>query len=114
MRIDKAVFETAAGFAVALISTRNAFDGFDGRSCSLRDRHETAVDDLAVENNGASATLSFAATFLSSGQVKLFAKNIEQALERMGLQSFRLTINGTGYFAGVSRSIHLRCGLPLT
>jgi len=46
--------------------------------------------------------------------VKLFAENIEQALERMGLQSFRLTINGTGYFAGVSRSIHLRCGLPLT
>ena len=54
----KLTFATAMPSIVLIVA---AFD--------LRHRHQTTVDDLAVDEHGARATLAFAASFLRAGQM---------------------------------------------
>ena len=63
-------------FAVA----RQAFDGFDARAFSLQYGHEATVHQFAVHAHRARAAFAFAAAFLGSGQVQVFAQHVEQAL----------------------------------
>src|SRR5205807_10668426 len=53
---------------------------------------------LAINNDRASATFTFAATFFRSGQLQMLAQHIEQTLHRIDFESLRLVINRKSYF----------------
>ncbi len=59
-----------------------AFDGEDVGVCDLQEGDEAGVDELAVEQDGAGAALAFSAALLGSGELEVFAKDVEEALER--------------------------------
>ena len=47
----------------------------------LRDGHEARVDELAVDEHGARATLALAAPLLGPGQREVLAQKVEQRLQ---------------------------------
>ena len=53
----------------------------------LRQRHQAAVDQLAVEQHGAGAALAFAAAFLGAGEAADLAQHVEQARHRMPVEA---------------------------
>src|SRR5438270_3421331 len=59
---------------------REALNGFDAFAVHLQDRHEATVYQLAVQSHGARTTFAFAAAFLGSGEVQVFAQHVKQAL----------------------------------
>jgi len=94
-----AAFDEGFLYLVQLICReRNSFDGFDGCARDLRHRNQAAVYDLTVNHDAARATLALAATFFGSGQMKLFAQNVEQTLHGIGFERSILLVNGTAYF----------------
>lgn len=77
-----------------IIADRDVFDRSYVGAFNLGHRHETAIDDLAVNQNCTSAALALATSFLRAGEMKLLAQDIEQALHRKGAQRARLVIDG--------------------
>ena len=49
------------------LAGRNAFDGLDLCAFHLAGRHQTAINNLAVDEDCARAALAFAAAFFGSG-----------------------------------------------
>ena len=58
---------------VQAIGTGNSFDRADFCALGLEGRHETTVDQCAVDFNRSSATLAFAAAFFRAGEAGLLA-----------------------------------------
>ena len=77
-----AVLEEALLDGIELWTDGEAFDGADGCAVGLQCRDEAGVDELAVQQDGAGATLTFAAAFFCSGKVQVFAEEIEEPLHR--------------------------------
>ena len=73
---------------------RKAFHGLDVGALGLQNRHQATVDELAIHADRAGAALAFAAAFLGSGQVQIFAQHVEQALHRRHLHGARFAIDG--------------------
>src|SRR5476649_612983 len=46
-----AAFDERLLHSVQLIAGRDAFDGFDRSACDLRHRHQTTVDDPAIDHD---------------------------------------------------------------
>lgn len=81
-----------------VIAERDAFDCFDRTAGDLRDRNQTTVHQLTVDQDTARAALAFTATLFSSGKAQLLAQHIEQALHRESMQRPRLAIYGAVNF----------------
>jgi hypothetical protein len=75
-----------------------AFDGDDGCAARLEDGNQAAIDERAIDQNGAGAAFAFAAAFLRSGESELVAKNVEEALHRIRQQGFGLSVYGKRNF----------------
>ena len=56
-----------------------ALDRANVPALDLADRHEAAVDDLAVEQHRARPALALAAALLGPGQAEVQAQDVEQA-----------------------------------
>src|SRR5580692_645450 len=76
-----------------------AFDRDDLRAFGLKRRDEAAVHQRSVDQNGARAALAFATPFFRSGQAKLVAQDVEQALHRVHVDGFELSVDRKRYFA---------------
>ena len=61
-----------------------AFDGGDVCAFGLQDGDEAGVDQFAVHEDGAGAALAFAAAFFGSGEVEVFAEDVEETLHGWG------------------------------
>jgi len=85
--------ESLLYFVQLIISERDAFDRFDRATCDLRYRHQTTINDRAIDHDAARAALAFAAAFFGSGQMKLFAQHIEQALHGKAMERLQLAVN---------------------
>src|SRR2546428_8138183 len=88
-----AAFDESLLYRMQLISSRDSFDRLNLCAVNLRDRHQTAINNLTINHHRASATFTFAATFFRSGQLQLLAQNIEQSLHRIGVKGLRLCVN---------------------
>ena len=69
-------------YGVELLSARDAFNGADRGAFSLQDGHEATVEQLTVHLDAACAAFTFAAAFLDSSEIQLFAESIEKARHR--------------------------------
>src|SRR5271169_1822416 len=65
----------------------------------LQRRYETAIDQLAVHQDGARTTFALAATFLRAGQPELLSQDIQQPLHGKNANGFRLAVYGKGKLA---------------
>ena len=74
----------------------NAFDGRYLRSIDLGHGHETTVYYLAVDDDGARATLALATAFLCAGKLQLFPQHVEQPRHRKHLDPARFTVDCEG------------------
>ncbi len=96
-RADTALCSTAINErllnSVQLVTARDAFDSFDGRTFNLRNGYQTAVYNPAIDDDGARATLAFTTTFLRARQMKLLAQHVEQTFHWEGLKHLRLTVD---------------------
>jgi hypothetical protein len=59
---------------------REAFYGIDMCALCLKDWNHATIDKFPVHADGARSAFALAAAFFRSGELKVFAKNIEQAL----------------------------------
>jgi hypothetical protein len=75
-----AVFEEALLDGVEFFVDGYAFDGGDLCAFGLECGDEAGVDEVAIEEDGAGSALAFATSFLGSGEVKVFAEDVEEAL----------------------------------
>src|SRR6267378_1502399 len=69
-----------------------AFDGGDFGAFRLQDWDEAGVDQVAVDQDGTGSALAFAAALFGSGEVQVFAEDVEEALHRWGFDGFCLAI----------------------
>jgi hypothetical protein len=83
--------------SVQLIAGRNAFDSLNGCAFNLCNWNQTTVDDPAIDNDVARATLTFAATFLCPREMQLLTQHVEQTRHRMGFERSRLAVDGALY-----------------
>lgn len=77
--LERALIEKSLLHGVKLAILFEAFDGKDGFSVGIADRKLARAAWRAVEQNGAGATLAFAAAVLGSGEAKLFAQCKKQS-----------------------------------
>jgi hypothetical protein len=61
----------------------NTFDRRDGRSVGLQHRHQTAVDEFTVDDDGARAAFTFAAPFLRASKMQVLPEHVEKSRHRM-------------------------------
>ena len=61
---------------------RKSFDSLDVRAFRLQHGNEAAVHQFAIHAHRARAAFAFAASFLGSGQLKVFAQHVEKPLHR--------------------------------
>ena len=71
-----------------------ALDSSDLGSFSLQNGDEAGVDQIAVDQDGAGSALAFAAALFGSGEVQVFAEDVEQALHRWSFDGFFAAIDG--------------------
>jgi hypothetical protein len=81
--------------SVQLIASRNAFDSLNRCAFNLCDWNQATVNDPAIDNDAASATLTFAATFLCPRELQLLTQYVEQTLHRVSFERSRLAVDGT-------------------
>src|SRR5262245_32265976 len=81
--LRSAAFNEGLLHGVESIAVGNSFDGDDLDTVSLHERHETAVDQLAVEQNRTGAALSLPAPFLRSCEAQPGAQRVQQPHHRM-------------------------------
>jgi hypothetical protein len=81
-----------------IVAEPDAFDRFDGTAGDLRDRNQTTVHKLTINQHAARAALALTATLFSSGKAQLLAQHIKQALHRKSMQRPRLAIYGAVNF----------------
>jgi hypothetical protein len=82
--LGSALLEEALLDGVEFFFVGEAFDGGDFGAFGLEYRDEAGVDEFAVHQDGAGAALAFAAAFLGSGEVKVFAEDVEEVLHGWG------------------------------
>ena len=79
-----ALFEEALLDGVEFFVDGEAFDGGDLGAFGLQDGDEAGVDEVAVHQDGAGSALAFAAALFGSGEVQVFAEDVEEALHGWG------------------------------
>jgi hypothetical protein len=77
-----------------LVAACDAFNGPYLCSFNLQDRHETTIDQRAINQHGACPAFPFSATFLCSGQAQLFPEYVEQTRHRMSMKGASLAVHG--------------------
>src|SRR5216683_7548774 len=80
-----------------LVALGDALDGLDLVAFRLGPEHQTRANDLAVDDDGAGAAITRAASFLAARQVELVAQHIEQGLLRLAEELDGLTIDDGRY-----------------
>jgi hypothetical protein len=83
--------------SVQLIASRNAFDSLNRGAFNLSDWNQATVNDPAIDNDAARATLTFAATFLSSRELQLLTQYVEQTLHRVSFNAAHRSVDGKTY-----------------
>jgi hypothetical protein len=74
-----AAFDEGLLHVVQLIASESdAFDRLDRSAVDLRHWNQTTIYDLAVNHDAARTALALAATFFGSGEMQLFAQDVEQ------------------------------------
>src|SRR5580658_218415 len=76
-----------------------ALDRDDFSAMRLKSWNEAAIHQRSVDQNGAGAALALATAFFCSGQAKLMSQDVEQALHRIDLYGFRLSVDRERNFA---------------
>ena len=92
--LRSALLEEASLDGVEFLVDCDAFDGGDVGGFGLEDGDEAGVDEFTVHEDGAGAALAFAAAFLGSGEVEVFAEDVEEPLERRGFDGLGLAVDG--------------------
>ncbi len=87
-----------------------AFDRPELRAIGLADRHEAAVDHLAVEDDRAGAALALAAAFLGAGEAEVLAQHVEEAAHAGHGDLARLAVDGEAEGRADAASARLREG----
>src|SRR5580700_9332750 len=63
------------------------------RAVRLKDWDETAIHQRSIDQDGAGAAFAFSAALFRSGQGELVAQDVEQALHRVDINAFQLSIH---------------------
>src|SRR6266576_6170910 len=92
--LGSALFEEALLYWMEFFVDDQAFDGGDFGAFGLQDGDEAGVDQVAVDEDGAGSALAFAASLFGSGEVQVFAEDVEQALHRWSFDGFFAAIDG--------------------
>src|SRR5258705_8511750 len=92
--LGAALFEEALLDGVKFFVDGEAFDGGDFSAFCLQDGDEAGVDQVAVDQDGAGSALAFTAALFGSGEVRVFAEDVEEALHRWGFYGFFLAVDG--------------------
>ena len=71
-----------------------AFDGGDVGAFGLKDGDKARVDEVSVYQDGAGSALAFAAAFFGSGEMKVFAEDVEETLHRRGFDGLLVAVDG--------------------
>src|ERR1700722_11157911 len=87
-------FEEALLDGVKLLVDDETFDGSDLCAFGLQNGNKTGIDQFAVHQDGAGSALTFAAAFLSAGEMQIFAEDIEKPLHRRSLDSLFVFVDG--------------------
>lgn len=61
---------------------------------SLQRWNEAGVDELPVEDDGTGSTFTFSATLFGSGEMEIFAQDIQKAFHGLGFDGLAFTIDG--------------------
>ncbi len=80
--LGSAFFEEALLDWMKFFVDGEAFDGGDLGAFGLQDWDEAGVDEIAVHQDCAGSAFAFAAAFFGSGEVQIFAEDVEEALHR--------------------------------
>src|SRR5216684_7848699 len=86
--LGSALFEEALLNGMEFLADDEAFDGGDFGAFGLQDGDEAGVDQVAVDQDGAGSAFAFAAALFGSGEVQVFAKDVEEAFHRWSFDVF--------------------------
>jgi hypothetical protein len=90
----------------------DTFDGFDLGAFHLHDGNEAAVDQLAIDQHGTRAALSFTATLFGARQLQLLSQHIEQSCQRVSAKRLVLAVDDALHGNFVSNLRHSRLPSP--
>src|ERR1700692_1033504 len=92
--LGSALFEEALLDGMEFFVDDEAFDGGDFGAFCLQDGDEAGVDQVAVDEDGAGSALAFTAALFGSGEVQVFAEDVEEAFHRWGFDGFFVAMDG--------------------
>ena len=91
--LGSAFFEETFLDWVELFVDGEALDGGDLSAFGLQDGDEAGVNQVSVDEDCAGSALAFSAAFFGSGEVQVFAKDIEETLHRWGFDGLGFAVD---------------------
>jgi hypothetical protein len=79
---------------IQLAFLRESLDRLDGGAVGLDREHHAALEQHAVDDDGAGATVACVAAHVAARQVEVVAEEMDQQLARLDVALVRLSVDG--------------------
>lgn len=92
--LQRVVLDERLLHGVERVVVGQPLNGRDGASLALDGEQQTTVDSLAIQQDGASATLAHIAAWLGARQVQVFAQGVQQCAAWLHAQRADSSVDG--------------------